>query len=92
MTITLNASTSSGLIATPDNSGAIALQNNGTTGLNIDASGRVTTPLQPTFFAYRTTNYTINSGTPVVLVYDTTKINIGSAYSKSNGSFVAPIT
>jgi hypothetical protein len=91
MPITINASTASGLITTPDNSGALALQNNGVTGLNIDASGRVTTPLQPTFFAYRTSDYTINT-TPVVLVYDTTKINIGSAYSTSTGRFVAPIT
>lgn len=92
MTTFINASTSAGLIITPDTSGVVALQNNGVTGLNVDASGRMTLPLQTTFFAYRTTNYTINPGTPVVLVYDTTKINIGSAYSTSNGRFVAPIT
>ena len=39
MPITLNASTSSGLVTTPDNSGAIALQSNGTTQLTVSATG-----------------------------------------------------
>jgi hypothetical protein len=39
MPITLNASTSSGLITTPDNSGQIAFQNNGTTELTVNAFG-----------------------------------------------------
>lgn len=91
MTITINASTSSGLITTPDNSGAIALQNNGTTGLNVSATGQVTTPLQVTFFAYRTSDYTVTP-TPAVLVYQATKVNIGSAYSTSTGAFTAPVT
>lgn len=91
MTTLINASTSLGLIVTPDNSGAVALQNNGTTGLNIDAGGRITSPLQTTFFAYRTTDYTVTT-TPAVLVYDATKINIGSAYNTSTGRFTAPVT
>jgi hypothetical protein len=91
MTTTLNASTSSGLITTPDNSGAIALQNNGTTGLNVSATGQVTIPLQVTFFAYRTSDYTVTT-TPAVLVYQATKVNVGSAYSTSTGAFTAPVT
>jgi hypothetical protein len=39
MTTTINASTSSGLVATPDNSGAIALQSNGTTQFTADSTG-----------------------------------------------------
>jgi hypothetical protein len=35
MAVTLNASTSAGLIQTADTSGDISLQNNGTTGLNL---------------------------------------------------------
>jgi len=39
MPITLNASTASGLVVTPDNSGQIAFQNNGTTELTVNAFG-----------------------------------------------------
>jgi hypothetical protein len=39
MTTTINASTSSGLVASPDNSGTIALQSNGTTQLTVSATG-----------------------------------------------------
>jgi hypothetical protein len=39
MTTTLNASTSSGLVVTPDNSGVIELQSNGTTELTISSAG-----------------------------------------------------
>ena len=39
MPITLNASTSSGLVTTPDNSGQIAFQNNGITELTVNAFG-----------------------------------------------------
>jgi len=41
MSVTLNASTSSGLVSTADTSGTIELQSNGTTGLTV-ASGGVT--------------------------------------------------
>jgi hypothetical protein len=41
MTTTLNASTSSGLVATADTSGALALQTAGTTALTIDTSANV---------------------------------------------------
>jgi hypothetical protein len=39
MTTNLNASTSSGLIVTPDNSGTIELQSNGTTKATVSSSG-----------------------------------------------------
>lgn len=39
MAITLNASTSSGLVQTADTSGVIELQNNGTTKLTVNSSG-----------------------------------------------------
>lgn len=95
MTTTLNASTSSGLVTTPDNSGAIALQNNGTTGLNIDASGRVTMPLQPAFCVG--ISGTVSS--TGVIVFNVTSgsggaaifFNRGSHYNSSNGRFTAPV-
>lgn len=39
MSVTINASTSSGLVLGPDNSGSIQLQNNGTTKLTVDSTG-----------------------------------------------------
>jgi len=39
MTTTINASTSSGLVATPDNSGTIALQSNGVTKATVSSAG-----------------------------------------------------
>ena len=39
MTTTINASTSSGLVTTPDNSGTIDLQSNGTTKATISSAG-----------------------------------------------------
>lgn len=38
MATILNATTSSGLVVTPDNSGAVAIQNNGTTAITVDTS------------------------------------------------------
>jgi len=86
MTTTLNATTSSGLIATPDNSGAIALQNNGTTGLNVSATGQVTLPLQICYSGYMTGGYTND-----VIVYANPLVNIGGAYNTSTGVFTAPV-
>jgi hypothetical protein len=89
MTVTLNASTSSGFVMTPDNSGVITLQNAGTTGLTLDASGRPLTPLRPSFFAVRdSTNVSSNSD----IVFQNTQNNIGSCYSTSTGRFTAPVT
>lgn len=88
MPVTLNASTASGLVVTPDNSGVVAIQNNGTTGLNIDASGRVTMPLQPTFYGYRDAgNVTATS----VVLHNNIRVNVGSCYNASTGVFTCPI-
>ena len=88
MPITLNASTSSGLVTTPDNSGAIALQNNGTTGLTLTAAGYPLTPLRPSFCAYpNTTGGYSNSP----LRYDATVNNVGGGYSTSTYRFTAPV-
>jgi len=61
------------------------------TGLEIDNSGRVTTPYQPSFGAYQATaNYTVGSNWHK-LVADGTRWNEGSHYSTSNSRFTAPI-
>jgi len=61
----------------------------GNTGLNIDSSGRVSAPRQPSFAAYRNqTGWTVNANTE--MVFNATRHNIGSHYSTSNGRFTAP--
>lgn len=88
MTTLINASTSLGLIITPDNSGAVALQNNGTTGLNIDAGGRITSPLQPVFYAYGFSNTT----QAIAKSFSNVPINVGSCYSAASGRFTVPVS
>ena len=52
MSVTINASTSSGLVLGPDNSGSIQLQNNGTTKLTVDSTGAYGQLVQGTALSY----------------------------------------
>lgn len=64
---------------------------NGTTRLQIDGSGRVTMPNQPSFGAYQATgNYTVGSGWGKMIA-DGTRWNEGSHYSTTNSRFTAPL-
>jgi len=59
--------------------------------MRIDASGRVTKPYQPSFFASGNQGFqTTASGATIVL--DTATFNVGSHYSTSTGRFTAPVT
>ena len=53
-----------------------------------EQGGRVTIPGQPSFAAYKSTNSYTQSG---VIVFDSTRHNIGSHYNTSNGRFTAPV-
>jgi len=61
----------------------------GSERMRIDSSGRVTTPAQPMFYAYRSSSGTFGNNTSVV--FDATGSNIGSNYSTSTGRFTAPV-
>ena len=61
MSVTINASTSSGLIQTADTSGELALQSNGTTKLTVSSTGVTVTGASLTSFA----GGAITSGTAV---------------------------
>jgi hypothetical protein len=59
------------------------------TRLSIDSGGRVTTPFQSSFSAYRDTP--MSSGAIVVDGY-IANFNVGSNFNASNGTFTAPIS
>jgi len=76
-----------------DGSDVVTLHTGGNLAQQIDASGRVTMPLQPAFNAYVSTavsNLSIN--TAHILVFDTERFDIGSNYNASTGYFTAPVT
>jgi hypothetical protein len=56
--------------------------------MRIDASGRVTMPYQPAFYAMM--NNTDITGTAYI-VFEDVYVNIGGHYNSSNGRFTAPI-
>ena len=58
--------------------------------MRIDNSGRITTPYQPAFSAYRG-SLTLATQTWTTIVYDNCTINRGSCYSTSTGRFTAPV-
>jgi hypothetical protein len=62
----------------------------GTERMRIDSSGRITTPYQPAFSAYRG-SLTLATQTWTTIVYDNCTINRGSCYSTSTGRFTAPV-
>lgn len=88
MTTTINASTSSGLVTSPDNSGAIALQNNGTTGLLLSSAGRMTVPNQIMVAAGKNNGDVTGAA---IIVYNSVSVNTGGAYNSSTGVFTAPV-
>jgi hypothetical protein len=74
MTTTLNASTSSGLVMTPDNSGNIQLQYNGVT--------------TPTFSVYSNTNQSIPNSTWTKLILNTEEWDTANYFDTTNYRFL----
>jgi len=63
----------------------------GTTGLTIDSSGNVLTPVRPAFFAYLIGNQsTVNAATDEKVNFNATDFDHGNVFS--NGEFTAPVS
>ena len=77
---------------------SLKLNTNSATGLQINANGYVTKPLQPRFFARRSANYTGYDGRNVGgtwIAFDVVDYNVGSGFQTSGsdqGRFVAPVS
>lgn len=76
MTTLINASTSSGLVMTPDNSGNVLLQYNGIAA--------------PMFRGALSTNLTVLNNTDTQISFNTEQFDTASAYS--SGTFTVPVT
>tara|TARA_E500000178_G_scaffold45179_1_gene40316 strand:+ start:692 stop:1177 length:486 start_codon:yes stop_codon:yes gene_type:complete len=62
---------------------------NSNTALQIDTSGRVTTPARPAFWAYKADDTGIvAAGT---YVFNVAPVNVGNCYNTTNGVFTAPV-
>ena len=70
---------------------ALAFTTAGSQRMKIDASGRVTTPSQPSFHAVREAGHVYGNSSRVTVVFNTVEHNIGGHYNSSNGIFTAPI-
>lgn len=67
--------------------------NNGTTGMTVDTSGRILTPTRPAFSAYRTkASSGANNGTTGTIVFNNEDHDIGNCFNTSDGKFTAPIS
>ena len=62
MASTINATTSSGIVTTADNTGQLALQANGTTVMTITSTGVTTQVGAPAFSAYAGTTTSLTGG------------------------------
>jgi len=62
------------------------------TALNIDSSGRVTTPQQVSFRANKTVDENLVAGVSLKVTFDSLAYDVGNNFSLANKQFVAPVT
>ena len=62
------------------------------TALNIDSSGRVTTPQQVSFRAEKTVDENLVAGTSLKVTFDSLAYDVGNNFSLAGKQFVAPVT
>ena len=90
MAVTLNASTSSGFIATSDTSGVLELQNNGTTRMKVNSSGVsfAAQPLiggiaPPAFSAYHSTTQSLGQDVITKVLFNTEVFDTNNNFASS---------
>ncbi len=79
-----------GYLQYDNNTDKMLIATNATSRINIDSSGRVTKPYQPSFRTYKNGHYTETSGANRVGSW-TSASNVGSHLNTSTGTFTAPV-
>jgi len=95
----INATTSSGIVATADNTGSLALQSAGTTIATISSTGLTmnsgnivqASGAAPTFRAYLGSNQSISAVTGTKLNFDTEMWDTNSNYDTTNKRFTPSV-
>ena len=88
----ITGSTANDLIVQATGSGVTKLYQSGVNSLNIDAAGRVTKPLQPSFNAKGSSTLSdIAINTVITVPFATERFDVGSNYSTSTHKFTAPV-
>jgi hypothetical protein len=92
MSTIINATTTTGVVIQPDNSGSLALQtNNGTAALTIDTSQNVAfakgftvgATAAPAFSAYQSSSQSLTSSTWTKITFDTEEFDTNSNFASS---------
>lgn len=90
MASTINATTSSGIVATADNTGQLALQAAGTTIMTITSTGVTTQVGAPAFSAYMTSSQNISTGTVTKLVFNAEDYDTNSNFDPTTNYRFTP--
>lgn len=91
MASTINATTSSGIVTTGDNTGSLALQANGTTVMTISSTGVTTQVGAPAFSAYIGSPQTVTSATWTKTNFNTEEFDTGNCYNNSTYEFTPTV-
>lgn len=83
MATTINASTSSGAVITPDTSGVLQLQSNGTTIATISSTGLSTQVGAPAFSAYCSSGTTLSAGVFTKQDFQTEEFDTNNNFASS---------
>ena len=69
----------------------MAFTTNNTERMRIDAAGRVTTPYQPSFHVYNTTNGAFTLAAGAYYPFNAAVSNVGNSFNTSTHGFTAPV-
>jgi hypothetical protein len=79
----INATTSSGIVATADNTGQLQLQSAGTTVMTITSTGVTTQVGAPAFSAYANAGQVLSSGVPTKVLYGVEEFDTNNNFASS---------
>lgn len=90
MASTINATTSSGIVATADNTGQLALQANGTTVMTVTSTGVTTQVGAPAFSAYGNITQSIANNTATKISFNLEEFDTNNNYDSTTNYRFTP--